>query len=118
MADENTPENTTPAPTTEGPFIPRATFGRDEFQEIVDVLRTEGDPVPGFAQMLTNTLSRDARIQDRGPNYLNYDALRMGEAGVLRDLGIQSGRSLTDAQIISLFARDAEGRPIREGGGF
>jgi|DEB0MinimDraft_6_1074348.scaffolds.fasta_scaffold00536_2 hypothetical protein len=122
MADENTPENTTPVPATpapsEGLFIPRATFGQDEFNEVVDVLRTTGDPVPGFAQMLTNTLSRDARIQDRGPNYLNYDALRTGDAGVLRDLGMPQGRGLTDAQIISLFARDAEGRPIQEGGGF
>jgi len=116
MADENTPDNTVPA--TDELFIPRATFGRDEFQEVVDVLRTEGDPVPGFARMLTNTLSRDARIQDRGGNYLNYDALRTGDAGVLRDLGIEQGRGLTDAQIISLFARDAEGRPIQEGGGF
>ena len=51
MADENTPDNTVPA--TNELFIPRATFGRDEFQEVVDVLRTEGDPVPGFARMLT-----------------------------------------------------------------
>jgi hypothetical protein len=116
MADENTPDNTVPA--TDELFIPRATFGRDEFQEVVDVLRTEGDPVPGFARMLTNTLSRDTRIQDRGGNYLNYDALRTGDAGVLRDLGIEQGRGLTDAQIITLFARDADGRPIQEGGGF
>jgi len=117
MAEENTPGTTATTPA-EGLFIPRATFGQDEFNEVVDVLRTQGDPVPGFAQMLTNTLSRDARIQDRGPNYLSYDALRAGDAGVLRDLGMQQGRGLTDAQIISLFARDAEGRPIQEGGGF
>ena len=117
MAEENTPGTTATTPA-EGLFIPRATFGQDEFNEVVDVLRTQGDPVPGFAQMLTNTLSRDARIQDRGPNYLSYDALRTGDAGVLRDLGMQQGRGLTDAQIISLFARDAEGRPIQEGGGF
>ena len=99
-------------------FIPRATFGKDEFQTVVDILKTEGDPVQGFAQMLTQSLSKDARIQDRGGNYLNYEALRLGEAGVLRDLGIEQGKSLTDAQIISLFARDADGRPIQEGGGF
>lgn len=115
MADENT----TPTPaSSEVPFIPRSTFGRDEFQEVVDILKTAGDPVVGLAQMMTNSLSRDPRIQDRGPNYLNYNDLRMGKAGVLRDLGFDPGVGLTDAQIISTFARDAEGRPIKEGGGF
>ena len=91
---------------------------------MVEIFREEAeddpdkDVVSSFAQMLTNTLSRDPRIQDRGPNYLNYNALRTGEAGVLRDLQIQQGRGVTDAQIISLFARDAEGRPIQEGGLF
>ena len=119
MADENT----TPTPVSaEKPYIPRTTFGRDNFQEIVDILKAsddkKGDTVAKFAQMMTNSLSRDPRIQDRGPNYLNYNDLRMGTAGVLRDLGFDPGVGLTDAQIIAQFGRDAEGRPIKEGGGF
>lgn len=115
MADENT----TPTPASaENLYIPRSTFGRDNFQEIVDILRTEGDPTVEFAKMMANSLSRDPRIQDRGPNYLNYNDLRMGKAGVLLDLGFDPGVGLTDAQIISTFGRDAEGRPIQEGGAF
>lgn len=120
MAEDNTPvttETSLPAPA-EDLFIPRATFGKEDFKEAFDVLRTAGDPLPAFAEMLTNTLSRDERIQNRGPEYLNYNALREGRAGVLRDLQIPEGVGLTDAQIISLFARDPEGRPIQEGGGY
>ena len=102
----------------QNPFIPRASFGPEEYDEVVSILRTQGDPVPGFAQMLTGTLALDPRIQDRGPEYLDYNALRTGKAGVLQDLGIPQGRGLSDEQIISLFATDLEGNPIQAGGGF
>jgi hypothetical protein len=113
MADNNT----TPT-NAEGLFIPRATFGADEFSEITEVLRSSGPVVPQLAEMMANTLGRDPRLQNRGDNYLNYNALRMGNAGILRDLGIEPGKSVTDEQIIELFGRDTQGRPISAGTDF
>tara|TARA_R110000803_G_scaffold192075_1_gene254822 strand:+ start:642 stop:4775 length:4134 start_codon:yes stop_codon:yes gene_type:complete len=63
-------------------------------------------PAQGFASSLVETLAFDPFYAGK----MDYNSLRMGDAPILQELGIDGG--LSDAQIIEVFAEDEEGNDI------
>ena len=58
---------------------PYSQFTPEEFDRTVDIFRRNGvDPEAGLARMLANQLGED--YED--PNYISYETLRDGSAGV------------------------------------
>lgn len=103
---------------TEQQTPPFAQFEAEEFDQIVDVFRRRGqDPEAGFASMLAGTLSQE---YPDDPNYLTYEGLKDGTAGVFELFPSFAGkppeeRQLSDSAILRLFAYDMEGRPVQPG---
>ena len=103
---------------TEQQTPPFAQFEAEEFDQIVDVFRRRGqDPEAGFANMLAGTLSQE---YPDDPNYLTYEGLKDGTAGVFELFPSFAGkppeeRQLSDSAILRLFAYDMEGRPVQPG---
>lgn len=100
---------------------PYSQFTPEEFDRTVDIFRRNGvDPEAGLARMLANQLGED--YED--PNYISYETLRDGSAGVFElfpktqeafAARPPEQRGLTDRQIIEYFAYDMEGRPVQAG---
>ena len=115
MAEENgTP--TTPALPSLNPINP-AVFDKPQFDAFVE--RFQNSP-EGPARVIARTLAGE--LQQDNPDAFTYESLRDGTARFFdyspttRNLA-PAKRSLTDEQIITLFATDTEGNPI-EGGSF
>lgn len=106
-----------PAPQIDVPY-PFAQFEKEEAEQLFDIFRRDGkDQEQGFAQMLSGTLALE---NPSDPNYLSYQGLREGTAGVFSQLPQFADlppeeRKLTDGQILELFAYDMEGRPFQPG---
>ena len=65
-------------------------------------------PAQGMAQAIVKSLVYDDQYKGK----MDYEGLRMGTSPILAELGFQPGETLTDEQIISLFAEDDEGGKI------
>jgi hypothetical protein len=97
---------------------PFAQFEKEEAEQLFDIFRRDGkDQEQGFAQMLSGTLALE---NPSDPNYLSYQGLKEGTAGVFSQLPQFADlppeeRKLTDGQILQLFAYDMEGRPFQPG---
>ncbi len=105
-------ENESPIAT--GPF--KLSFSKQEFADLYRTFEAEAkkpdaqfaDGVQGFASTLVDTLRFDPYMKAR----MDYNSLRKGTAPILRELGIEEGKTLTDEQIIELFAEDDKGQAI------
>lgn len=96
-------------------------IGKDQMDQITRLFSSEsGGAEPVLARQLTNEVSVDY------PELITYEGLKDGTAKLFDTLpSFQSmsptDRRLTDSQIISLFAVDEQGDPIKDGtfaGGF
>ena len=93
----------------------RMSFTPQEFVDLYDTFDAEArtptaefrTAEQGFAFNLVKTLSYDPYLKDK----MNYNDLRTGSAPILSELGLEN-KSLTDKQIIELFAQDDQGRAI------
>tara|TARA_E500000305_G_scaffold111202_1_gene121966 strand:- start:1041 stop:4862 length:3822 start_codon:yes stop_codon:yes gene_type:complete len=100
-------------PITTGPF--KMSFSKQEFADLYQTFEAESkkpdaqfaNGIQGFASTLVDTLRFDPYMKDR----MDYNSLRTGNAPILAELGLE-GKSVTDAQIIELFAQDDKGEPI------
>ena len=113
MADEKgTP--TTPELPPLNPINP-AVFDKPQFDAFVE--RFQNSP-EGAARVIARTLAGE--LQQENPDAFTYESLRDGTARFFdyspttRNLA-PAERSLTDEQIITLFATDTEGNPIESG---
>ena len=93
--------------------LPYAQFDKENFDQIMSVF---GNDVGMFAQNLTEVINEEFEEAD----YLTYEGLRQGTAPAfelfpsLKDLPPEQ-RSLSNEDIIELFAYDTEGNPISGG---
>lgn len=91
------------------------TIGTDQMNKITQLFADEkGGAEPVLAQQLTSEVAVDY------PSLITYDGLRKGTAPLFDQLPAfkdldPSERSLSNSQIISLFAVDEQGDPIKEG---
>ena len=103
-----------PAPLQTGPF--KLTVTKDEFSALFQDREERSlkggtkyaNGVQGVAMEFVDILRNDPYLKDR----MDYYSLRTGEAPILKELGIEEGKSLNDAQIIQEFAMDDKGQPI------
>ena len=95
--------------------ISPVTFSKDQMDQINQLFVDEqGGAEPVLAQQLTSEVAVDY------PELITYEGLRDGTAPLFSQLPqfanlAPEDRSLSNAQIISLFAVDEQGEPIQEG---
>jgi len=93
----------------------RMPFGDQEFVDLWDYYTESAvtnenidSAAQGFASQLVKSLSFDSAYAGK----MDYNSLRLGTAPILQELGYEKGKSLTDEQIIELFAENENGDRI------
>ena len=93
----------------------RMPFGNQEFVDLWDYYTESAvtnenidSAAQGFASQLVKSLSFDSAYAGK----MDYNSLRLGTAPILQELGFEKGKSLTDEQIIELFAENENGDRI------
>jgi hypothetical protein len=121
VTGQEPPVEVAPAQTNDFTGSFRMSFTPQEFVDLYDTFDAAAKE-PGseydsgmqaFASSLVESLSYDPYLSDK----IGYNDLRTGTAPILKELGLE-GQSLTDEQIIELFAQDDKGGDIVADPGF